>query len=241
MNSPIILDAASRTHVGYVRRRNEDSCFQGRHLFAVADGLGGHVAGDVASFTAIETLRAYDRAVGTEDLAVVMGRAISEANETLRRRIRAQPELTGMATTLVALLWSGTDAMLANIGDSRAYLMRNRSAQRHSFVQVSDDHTYQQLVADAAAVPSLPGMLTRFLDGRHDGRSPDLTAVQLRPGDRILLCSDGLSSYVPQELIRDTLGSGTDPEDTADQLVVLALEHGGHDNVTVVVIDVCGR
>ncbi|MFY1672408.1 PP2C family protein-serine/threonine phosphatase [Plantactinospora sp. WMMB334] len=238
MTSPFRLEAASRTHVGYVRRRNEDCYLQGRHLFAVADGLGGHVAGDVASSAAIDALRAHDRAVGTEDLAETLGRAVSEVNETLRRRIRERPELTGMGTTLVALLWSRTDAALANIGDSRAYLMRNRGSGESTFRQVSEDHTYQHLVAGSGAVPHLSGMLARFLDGRHDGRSPDLSVLPLQPGDRILLCSDGLSSYVPEELIHNTLGSGRNPRSTADQLVTLALDHGGHDNITAIIVDV---
>ncbi|WP_281425876.1 PP2C family protein-serine/threonine phosphatase [Polymorphospora rubra] len=93
-------------------------------------------------------------------------------------------------------------------------------------------------MADADAVPNLPGKLARFLDGRTDGRSADLTPVQLHPGDRILLCSDGLSSYVPQESVRNALDTGITPEEVAEHLVTLALDHGGRDNVTVIVIDV---
>jgi protein phosphatase len=105
-------------------------------------------------------------------------------------------------------------------------------------VQISEDHTYRNLVSAADTVPSLPEKLTRFLDGRKDGRSPDLTTLQLHPGDRLLLCSDGLSSYVSPDAIRAALASRNDSEEVANRLVALALDHGGDDNVTVIVIDV---
>ncbi|MGJ6969888.1 PP2C family protein-serine/threonine phosphatase [Streptosporangium sp. G11] len=105
-------------------------------------------------------------------------------------------------------------------------------------VQVTEDHTYENLVADAGSVPNLPGRISRFLDGRADGCSPDLSARELRPGDQVLLCSDGLSSVVPRELIQDTLRSSNAPEEAADQLITLATDHGDPDNITVIVIDV---
>jgi serine/threonine protein phosphatase PrpC len=233
------FDAASRTHVGHVRRRNEDCHLQGRWLFAVADGLGGHVAGDVASATAIEALREYDRSVRPDQLVPIVGRAITETSAALRRRVQAEPRLGGMGTTLVALLCAADgSAVVGNVGDSRAYLMRDRGSGQSRLLQVSEDHTYQHLVAHAATVPNLPGRLARFLDGRADGRSPDLTPLRLRSGDRILLCSDGLSSYVPRELVRDCIDSPRDAAAVADRLVGLALDHGGRDNVTVIVVDV---
>jgi len=133
----------------------------------------------------------------------------------------------------VALMWSGSNAVLANVGDSRAYLHRDGG-----LVRVTEDHTFKHLVAAAAVVPELSGRLSRFLDGRADGRSPDLTPWQLRPGDRLLLCSDGLSSYVPHDLIHAAMGSPDSPEDTADHLIHLALERGGPDNITVIVADI---
>jgi serine/threonine protein phosphatase PrpC len=230
------IRAASGTHVGLVRKRNEDALYQGQWLFGVADGLGGHVAGDIASNTAIEALKPYDRNVAPGELAEALGKAVSDANEALRQRIRSEPQLRGMGTTMVAFMWSGDVAMLANIGDSRAYLMRNRS----HLTRISEDHTYQHLVASAAAVPTLPEKITRFLDGRQDGRSPDITRHQLRSGDRFLLCSDGLSSYVPHSLIDTALSSVDDPADAVDALVKSALDHGGLDNVSVLVIDILG-
>lgn len=237
MSAAVRVEAASRTHVGHVRRRNEDAHYQGQWLYAVADGLGGHVAGDIASSTAIDVLTSYDRVVRPADLADVLGRAISDADAAIRRKIREEPELAGMGTTMVAILRSDNAAVLANIGDSRAYLMRNFKTRDSALVQISADHTYRHLVAQADAVPDLPDKLARFLDGRNDGRSPDLTVLQLHPGDRILLCSDGLSSYVPAEVIRTSLKSASSPSQASDNLVESALRHGGRDNVTVMVIE----
>ncbi|WP_410810431.1 PP2C family protein-serine/threonine phosphatase [Micromonospora sp. 067-2] len=234
----LTVEAASRTHQGLVRKRNEDSHSQGQWLYVVADGLGGHIAGDVASSTVTGALKAYDRAVPAEDLAGFLGRAINQASEALRRKTRDEPALAGMGTTLVALLRSGSDAVVANVGDSRAYLIRRHGSGDGAMVQISEDHTYGHLVADAEKVPNLHERLARFLDGREDGRSPDLTPLQLLSGDRVLLCSDGLSSYVPHEQIRAALDSDSTPGDVADQLVALAVDQGGHDNVTVIVIDV---
>ncbi|MEU7588406.1 protein phosphatase 2C domain-containing protein [Micromonospora sp. NPDC049230] len=235
------VEAASRTHQGLVRKRNEDSHSQGQWLYVVADGLGGHVAGDIASSTAIAAMKAYDRPVDPEELAGFLGRAVSEASEALRRKIREDPKLAGMGTTLVALLRSGSHAVVANVGDSRAYLIRRHGSRDNVMVQISEDHTYEHLVAGAEEVPNLPQKLARFLDGRDDGRSADLTPLQLHPGDRFLLCSDGLSSYVPHEQIRAVLDSDDNPGDIADQLVALAIRQGGHDNVTVIIIDVARR
>jgi serine/threonine protein phosphatase PrpC len=235
------VEAAGRTHVGLVRRRNEDSLYVGRSLVAVADGLGGHVAGDIASVAVIETLQSHDHVVDPADLPAALGRAVNAANEALRKRIETEPKLAGMGSTLVAMLWSGTAAVLANVGDSRAYLLRGPSSSCGGTSQITEDHTYEHLVADAANVPDLPERLSRWLDGRADGRSPDLTPWDLRPGDRFMLCSDGLSAVVPRELIHATLNSSRDPDETADRLTALAIDHGGPDNITVIVIDVRAR
>jgi protein phosphatase len=232
------VEAAGRTHVGLVRRRNEDSSYVGRSLFAVADGLGGHVAGDVASAVVIEALQAHDRVVDPADLPATLGRAVRTANEGLRRKIEAEPGLAGMGSTLVAMLWSGATAVLANVGDSRAYLLRGRGPGRSVTSRLTEDHTYEHLVADAATVPDLPERLSRWLDGRADGRSPDLTVRDLCPGDRFMLCSDGLSAVVPHELVHAALNSPSGPDETADGLITLAIDHGGPDNITVIVMDI---
>ncbi|MFI7632407.1 PP2C family protein-serine/threonine phosphatase [Microbispora rosea] len=232
---PLTVDAAARTDVGLVRQRNEDTVYAGRHLFAVADGLGGHVAGDIASATAVDALKPYDRQSDPANLPTALGRAVHAANEALRRKVDADPDLEGMGTTLVALLWSDRSAVVANVGDSRVYVLR-RGASR--LVQLTEDHTYGNLVADAADVPHLPARISRFLDGRADGRSPDLTARTLQPGDRFLLCSDGLSGVVGREQLRDILSESERPAEAVDRLVAAATDHGGPDNISVIVIDV---
>ncbi|GGN80027.1 hypothetical protein GCM10010112_55120 [Actinoplanes lobatus] len=241
MTSPLQITAAAGTHVGLVRRRNEDSHYLGDFLVAVADGLGGHVAGDLASGTAIEALKPYDREVDPADLADTLGTAVASADRALRRKVREQPDAAGMGTTMVALLRSGTAAVVANVGDSRAYLMRAfRSGGDASLLRITEDHTYQHLVAAADTFPELPGKLARFLDGRKDGRSPDLTAVRLSPGDRILLCTDGLSSYVPEPVIQKVLGSAGSPDQVTEALIASALDRGAPDNVTVLVLEIRG-
>ena len=228
---------AGRTEVGLVRRRNEDALYVGERLFAVADGLGGHVAGDVASTTAIEALAGYDRPVEAEDLAATLGQAVAAADLAIRRRVIEEPALAGMGTTLVALLCCGPAAVLANVGDSRAYLLRGGPARRGGTVRITEDHTYRHLVSAASRVPNLPDKLARFLDGRPDGRSPDLTRLTLHPGDRLLLCTDGLSSYVGDDLIHRALAEHEAADAVAGRLVQLALDSGAPDNVTVLVLD----
>ena len=228
---------ASRTEVGLVRRRNEDALYVGEHLFAVADGLGGHVGGDVASTTAIEALAVYDRRVEPEDLASTLGRAVAVADLAIRRRVIDEPELAGMGTTLVAVLRCGPAAVLANVGDSRAYLLRGGPAGDGRTVRITEDHTYRHLVSAASRVPNLPDKLARFLDGRPDGRSPDLTYLTLHPGDRLLLCTDGLSSFVGDDPIHSALAEHETADDAVGRLVQLAMDNGAPDNVTVLVLD----
>jgi serine/threonine protein phosphatase PrpC len=231
----LTVHAAARTHVGLVRQRNEDAFHVGQSLLAVADGMGGCVAGDIASATVIDVLRLYDRPTAPVGLSGVLGQAIHAANQALKSRITAEPDLAGMGTTLVAMLWADSTAVVANIGDSRVYLLRGPDSP---ITPITEDHTYGNLVADADDVPNLPGRIARFLDGRADGRSPDLNSHELHPGDRFLLCSDGLSSVVAEDLIRDTLTSVSDPAESAERLIALAVDHGGPDNITVVVVDV---
>jgi len=228
------VGASGRTHVGLVRRRNEDSLYVGESLFVVADGMGGHVAGDVASSTAIDILRPYDECVDPARLSDTLGQAIGAVNNALRQKAQAEPRVAGMGTTLVAMLRSGTAAAVANVGDSRVYLRRGGTT-----LQITEDHTYEHLVAEACHVPNLGEKLSRFLDGRVDGRSPDISAWDLQAGDRFLLCSDGLSSFVPHAAIHAALDSAVTTTDAAaDVLIALAVESGGKDNVTVIVVDV---
>lgn len=225
------IAGAARTHVGLVRRRNEDAYYLGTYLAAVADGMGGHVAGNVASNTVIDAIKAFDRHVDSSHVAAALGQAVHAGSLALQRRIAAEPGIAGMGTTLVAVMWSGDQLVLANIGDSRAYLLRGGL-----LTQLTEDHVYARMLANADRVPVLPEKLSRFLDGRLDGRSPDLAPIGVRSGDRLLLCSDGLSSYVPADVIQGALAPSV-VDRAVDALVTAALDRGAPDNVTVAVLD----
>ena len=226
------MHCAAGSSVGLVRENNEDSAYAGRWLCAVADGLGGHVGGEVASATVIGSLRSQDAEVPEADLAAALGRAVSEANDRLRRAVEDDPGLEGMGTTLTAMRWSGARAALAHVGDSRAYLLHEGELR-----QISEDHTLANTVADPEAAAWLASMLVRFLGGQPD-QEPDLTLLELLPGDRYLLCSDGLSGVVDDDAIRGVLASEADPAAAVSQLIGRATEAGGPDNITVVIADV---
>jgi serine/threonine protein phosphatase PrpC len=184
--------AAAASETGLVRQNNEDAVYSGRWLFAVADGMGGHAAGEIASAAVIESLRAHDQDVAADALLEVLGHAVTEGNEKIARRAAEDPARFGMGTTLTAMLWSGDTAVLAHIGDSRAFRLRDGQLR-----QITEDHVLGNLVSNAG--PLAP-VLSRFLDGRPD-RSPDLILRDLRAGDRYLICSDGLSPVVSSEEI----------------------------------------
>jgi len=220
--------AAAASETGLVRRNNEDAAYSGRWLFAVADGMGGHAAGEVASAAVIEMLRAHDAEVPPATMLEVVSGAVAEANGEVARRVAEDPARRGMGTTLTAMLWSADRFALAHVGDSRAFRLRDGELD-----QITEDHVMGKLVSNAG---SLAPVLARYLDGRPD-RSPDLSIREARPGDRYLLCSDGLSPVVGTEAIRDVLVSAADPSEAVRQLVALAEDAGGPDNVSVIVID----
>ena len=229
MTAAFALVAAAASEAGLVRRNNEDAAYSGAWLFAVADGMGGHAAGEVASAAVIESLSAYDTDVGADALLEVLGHAVMEANAEVARRAAEDPMRFGMGTTLTAMLWSGNTAALVHIGDSRAFRLRHGRLR-----QITEDHVLGNLVSNAG--PLAP-VLSRYLDGRPD-RSPDLGLRELLTGDRYLICSDGLSPVVSDEAIGAVLAAAADPADAVHQLVALAEEAGGPDNVSVIVIDV---
>jgi protein phosphatase len=229
MTAPFALAAAAASETGLIRQNNEDAAYAGRWLFAVADGLGGHAAGEVASAAVIQTLRPHDAEVPPSALLEVLGREVAEANREVARQAAEDPARRGMGTTLTAMLFSGDRAAVAHIGDSRAFRLRDGQLR-----QITEDHTIGKLVWDA---DFLAPVLARHLDGRPD-RSADLGVRDLRAGDRYLLCSDGLSPVVDDRTLRDVLTLAANPADAVCQLVALAEDAGGPDNVTVVVIDV---
>jgi serine/threonine protein phosphatase PrpC len=228
--SPARVAAASST--GLVRKRNEDSAYVGRWLCAVADGMGGHAAGDIASATVIDAIRAFDvKETSPAHLTSILSAAVSTANLCLTASVQAKPELGNMGSTLTALLWSSGHVAVAHIGDSRAYLLRSQVLQ-----PITEDHVLSNLVASPQP-PQIGDYLVRFLDSRP-GWSPDLTLRAAHPGDRYLICSDGLGGFVAADAIRDALIDVGDPDNAVTDLIRLAHDAGAPDNVTVIAIDV---
>jgi PPM family protein phosphatase len=227
----LTVRGAAGSSVGLVRENNEDSGYAGRWLFAVADGVGGHVGGEVASAAVVRSLRSRDAEVPEEELASTLEEGVREANTRIRQAVEDDPELDGMGTTLTAVLWSGARAAVGHIGDSRGYLLRDGE-----LVQITEDHSLGNVLDDVEASAGLAAMLVRFLDGRPD-QPPDVDVRELRPGDRYLLCSDGLSGAVDEHAIRDVLQEEADAAAAVSRLIGLAYDGGGPDNVTVVIAD----
>ena len=193
----LALRFAAVSHVGLLREGNEDSVYAGPQVLAVADGMGGHAAGEVASAVAIAALRHLDSDVPGSDLLDVLRASAESANEHLRDMVAGDPTLEGMGTTLTALLFAGSRIGLLHIGDSRAYLLRDGRIG-----QITHDHTLVQRLVDEGRISEQEAgshpqrsLITRALDGR-EGIEPDLSVREARPGDRYLLCTDGLTGPV---------------------------------------------
>jgi PPM family protein phosphatase len=239
---PTTTRAAAVSHVGKVRSNNQDSGFAGRRLFVVADGMGGHAGGDVASAIAVTRIRDVDAqpfSTASEAEAALQS-ALVAANALLAETVYEHPELTGMGTTVSAILRVGDAVALAHIGDSRIYLWRD-----DELIQVTSDHTFVQRLVDSGRITAEEALthprrsvLMRVLGDVDAHPEIDTRVLDTRAGDRWLLCSDGLSSYVSEDLITKTLAAGSGTQETADQLVRLSLDHGAPDNVTVVLVDV---
>jgi protein phosphatase len=233
----VTLRAAGATDVGRVRQGNEDDYLVGERLFAVADGMGGHQGGEVASAMAIDALRAADLD-GPDPLEILVS-LIRAANHEVLERGDADPGLQGMGTTLTAVVVDEDEAGLAHVGDSRAYLFRNGRLS-----QVTEDHTLVQelvrqgrLTAAEAEYHPQRSVLVRVL-GVDDDVEVDMIRLPLRARDVLLLCSDGLNGMLDDEEIRDLLAANPEPDDAAKALVEAAVEAGGIDNVTAVVVRV---
>ncbi|YAL83322.1 protein phosphatase 2C domain-containing protein [Dermacoccaceae bacterium W4C1] len=238
---PIALRYAARTDLGLgSKQRNEDSAYAGPDLLVLADGMGGHAAGDVASSTVVGELVELDGVgLGADDAQDQLRAAILRANSKLREEMDASDDLDGMGTTCIAVLRANTNLVLANIGDSRAFLMRGgqlaQITKDHSFVQTLLDDG--RITAEEAEHHPQRNMVTRVLTGREDDE-PDLSLREGKVGDRYLLCSDGLSDYVAASTIADVMRTESDPATVADRLIAIALRASTRDNVTVVVADV---
>lgn len=233
----LTLKVGAVSDIGRVRKKNDDSGYVGPHLIAVADGMGGAPAGDLASAVAIQTIKRLD-APPPDDLLQALAGTILIANERLAEIIEDDPTVDGMGTTVTAALFDGDRIGVAHLGDSRGYLWRAGTLQR-----ITRDHTWVQSLIDEGRITeeeakahSHRSLLLKVLDGRHDNE-PDLAVHDVQAGDRILICSDGLSGVVPDERLARVLGVGS-AQEVAAELTTLALESGSTDNVTVLVGDV---
>jgi serine/threonine protein phosphatase PrpC len=233
----LVLRYAARSDRGLIRGTNQDSVYAGPRLLAVADGMGGHAAGDVASKVVIAALEHLDDDAPSGDLLQALRQAVFDGSEHLREVIREAPHLEGMGTTLTAVLFAGGRLGLCHVGDSRAYLMRDGEMS-----QITHDDTFVQTLIDEGRITeeeanSHPqrSLLLRALNGQDV--EPDLSMRDARAGDRYLLCSDGLSGVVTFDTIAAAMRE-PDPQATADRLIELALRSGGPDNITCIVADV---
>ena len=231
------LDFFARSDLGLVRDNNEDSAFAGPRLLALADGMGGHAAGEVASQLMIGALSPLDEDEPGSDLTGALARAMHAGNDSIAASVKEDARREGMGCTLTALLFDGRRVGLLHVGDSRAYLLRDGELS-----QITRDDTFVQsmvdegrLSADEAHSHPQRSLILKALTGQEV--EPTTAVREVRKGDRYLLCSDGLSDPVSESTIRETLGTGT-PEEAVDKLISLALRSGGPDNVSVVVAEV---
>jgi protein phosphatase len=237
----IALRYAVRSDIGLTRANNQDSAYAGPHLLVVADGMGGHAGGDIASSVAIAHLAQLDEETPTADQgAEALEEAVEQAHEELLERVEEDPELAGLGTTITTLLRTGDRLILGHIGDSRAYLLRQGKLE-----QVTTDHTFVQYLVDVGKLEPEQAerhpqrsLLLRVLGDVELSAGLDISVRKAEPGDRWLLCSDGLSGVVSATTLERTLKEESDPERCADCLVELALRSGGPDNVSCVVADV---
>ena len=234
----LTLKYAVRSDRGLVRGNNEDSVYAGPRLLAIADGMGGHAAGEVASKIVIGTMESLDEDRPVADLIGTLRDAVADATAALAHAVNENPSLDGMGTTLTAIRFAGSRIALVHVGDSRAYLLRGGQLS-----QITHDDTYVQslvdsgkLTADEASHHPRKSVILRALNGAEV--DPDISIREARKGDRYLLCSDGLSDVVSATTLLETLASGTSPQACADRLIELALRGGGPDNVTCIVADV---
>jgi serine/threonine protein phosphatase PrpC len=233
--------SAAVSHVGKIRSNNQDSGYAGAHLFLVADGMGGHAGGDVASAIAAKRVSEADIEYSSpEDAEFALQSALISANSLLAETVFEHSELTGMGTTVSGILRVGDKVVMAHIGDSRIYRFRDGQLE-----QMSSDHTFVQrlvdsgrITADEAAVHPRRSVLMRVLGDVDAAPEIDTAIHDVQAGDRWLLCSDGLSSYVAEDKIASILGTIRAAQGAADRLVKESLDHGAPDNVTVVIVDI---
>ena len=236
----LVLRYAARSDVGMVRFKNDDSAYVGRYLAVVADGMGGHAGGNVASASTVLDLVHLDSEIHEDEPLTVLADEIQAANSLLSELVTTSPQLSGMGTTVTALLLHGDRLALAHIGDSRAYRLKDGI-----FSQISIDHTFVQRLIDEgrlqpeeAEVHPHKNVLMRVLGDVDASPELDLATFDVEPGERWLLCSDGLTAVLRDSDIEGVLRGTPDLQQCVDTLVELTLAGGSPDNVTVAVIDI---
>lgn len=236
---PLIMRYAARSDVGRIRSKNDDSAYVGRHLAVVADGMGGHAGGDVASASTVLDMIHLDHDDYPDGADTVLADEIQTANSLLSELVHQNPKLSGMGTTVTALLLEGRKLHFAHIGDSRAYRLRNKK-----FEQVSIDHTFVQRLIDEgrlrpeeAETHPHKNVLMRVLGDVDASPELDLDVLDVEPGERWLLCSDGLN-YVAGHVVERMVREIKDLRECVETLVDLTLEAGAPDNVTVVMLEI---
>lgn len=241
MSAPL---SAAISHVGRIRTENQDSGYAGAQLYFVADGMGGHAGGDVASAIVTRRAREADRAYETAEAAArTLATALREGNDALQQSMLEHPELSGMGTTGSGIIRVGDQMGIAHIGDSRIYRYRVGALE-----QISTDHTFVQKLVDAGRITREEAehhprrnVVMRILGNVEHDPEIDTAVEDTVAGDRWLVCSDGLSSYVDEERIRAILAQGLDTPSTVQRLVNESLSRGAPDNVTVVLCDIDER
>lgn len=236
--------SAAISHTGKVRSNNQDSGYCGANLFVVADGMGGHAGGDVASSIAIHRLKDLEHGyTETADAERDLRDAIADTAGQLIETVAERPELAGMGTTVSALMMVEDHAVIAHIGDSRIYLYRDGA-----LTQITTDHTFVQRLVDSGRITPEEAryhprrsVLMRVLGDMDPDPEVDTFIMPTQPGDRWLLCSDGLCGVVDDAHTAKTLDQGLAPGRTADLLLKQALDAGAPDNVTIVIVDVGGQ
>lgn len=241
------MRVAFDTHIGAVRKSNQDACLGGifpeKSAWAiVCDGMGGASGGHVASAVALETIRAYltkhyQAGLSGGSMKSLLLNAVRAANDAVYKRSLEEPALRGMGTTAVVMVAEEDTLHVVHVGDSRAYI-----CNKCGLTQITEDHSYVQdlvnfgeITREQARRHPRRNIITRVL-GVHETVRPDYTACPLSPGDKALACSDGLSNYTDDALLEDYLEKNPDPNDLTQKLIQYALECGGSDNISVALI-----
>ena len=237
----IALISSADSNVGKVRSSNQDSGYAGYRMFFVADGMGGHAGGDIASAITAQRMAQMDAQYATADDAgaSVLARML-ETNELLTQTVAQHPELAGMGTTFSGVVFVENQAVVSHIGDSRVYLCRDGET-----IQVTSDHTFVQRLVELgriteqeALVHPRRNVLLRVIGDTNEPPQLDFQVLEAKPGDRWMMCSDGLNGYVSDSIIHMNLSSEQSPDEVVEVLIGEALMAGAPDNVTVVLVDV---